>query len=358
MRNLDKIKGRDLLEIDRAEELFSSSSLEAKHEYRSLAAIWHPDRCKDSSGPLVFQRLVELYKEALEKIESGTWDEPYQKVEEQEKGVKKFICKEGKELKSVEYISTRKFELGRAYIGNNSVTYQIGKEFDDLFNNARKHIRQLVFKDEEMAIEMSKCLPQIMDIFQSKSSLFITLRKTPDQLLLADILAHLSNRIEPIEHLGWILNVVLNISCYLEWSGLTHNAISPETVFISPLRHSGALLGGWWYAREAGALLEALPDRSIQYIPPYILDEKRADHQIDLELIKALGRELLSDAPGHRLRDDGTLPEAIRHWLLRAPQAHARDEYRSWKYEVLEDCFGAPSFVAMNLDSIKLYKEK
>jgi hypothetical protein len=243
------------------------------------------------------------------------------------------------------------------YIGSHSVTFEVQKEFSDLFHNARRCMRNLRFKDEAMAVEMSKSLPQIEGIFQTSSANFLQIRKTPDQLLLADVLKHYSNRIEPVEHTGWILNVLLNISCYLEWSGLTHNAISPDTFFISPLRHSGMLLGGWWYATPVADRLKAIPDRSLNFIPPDIIMNKQADIRADLELIKTTGRELLGDQIGTSLTFESSLPEKLVSWLLMPSMQRSVDEYRTCKYEVLKECFGDARFIPMKLESKDLYKE-
>ncbi|MFX4865105.1 hypothetical protein ABTB62_20195, partial [Acinetobacter baumannii] len=78
------------------------------------------------------------------------------------------------------------------------------------------------------------------------------IRKTPDQLLLSDVLSFYKTTPFPLAHAGWIINGLLNIACYLEHSRLTHNAISAETVFVSPLRHTVHLLGGWWYSTLVG----------------------------------------------------------------------------------------------------------
>lgn len=359
MRNLDKLSAEQLLSANAPESLFSRDHYEAKQEYRNLARRWHPDHHRDEGGKAsnVFSHIVELYRKAEEKRAKGTWNEPYEKIEQETPGLKKFACIKTGHVKTVEYLSARRFELGCMYIGANSVVFEVENEFSDLFHNGRRKIRGLRFQDENMAVEMSNFLPQIEDIFQTTSSQLLRIRKTPDQLLLADVLKYYATRIEPIEHVGWILNVLLHISCYLEWSGIAHNAISPETLFISPLRHSGMLLGGWWYAACCGEELKALPDRSLKFIPPDIIDNKIADTRADLELIKALGREILGDVTGRSLEADASLPEILPEWLQLPSGENAVAEYREWKYTVLERCFGEPHFVPMDLNSKDLYKE-
>jgi len=86
----------------------------------------------------------------------------------------------------------------------------------------------------------------------------LVVEKAPDQVPLRDLLEHLNGKLSA-EHTAWILSSLLNIACYLQYAALTHNAVSPDTFFVSPEAHSGALLGGWWYATAAGARIGALP---------------------------------------------------------------------------------------------------
>ena len=356
MRNLDGLTAKQILANHLPESLFSRFPADAKQEYRSLALNWHPDNCRSPEAAEVFAHIALLYKEAIRKQESRTWEEPCQKIEEEKAGVKMFRLENGA-VKSLDYRAARSFELGTMYIGENHVIYEVRTEYTDLFHNARRQIGRLSFKDEAMAIEMSNFLPQVLEAFRSTNANVLVLRKTPDQLLLADVLAHYSERIEPIEHVGWIVNVLFNIACYLDWSGVTHNAISPETFFISPLRHSGMLLGGWWYACPVGRTMTALPSSSLKFIPENIVREKKASVCSDLELIKAIGRTVLGDPVGAKLQFDDSIPSRITECLRMPSIGRAIEDYKDWKYEVLENCFGRPTFIEMCLTSKDIYKE-
>ena len=117
------------------------------------------------------------------------------------------------------------------------------------------------------------------------------------------------------------------------------------------------LLGGWWYASELGEDLKALPDRSMNSLPAEILIEKKSASRIDLELVKSLGREILGAHLGAILPDDSALPRTLRNWLNAPAGESAVADYRYWKYDVLENCFGEPHFVPMNIERKHLYKE-
>jgi hypothetical protein len=356
MRNLDCLSAEKLLSITSPESLFSASPSQAKQEYRALALRWHPDNSKTKEAVSVFAHIVHLWQQAQMKLSNGTWDEPFEKAEQERNGIKAIRLKNGS-VKTIDYLSMRPFELGTMYIGNHHITFQVGSEFSDLYDNGRRQIHSFSFQDDAMCLEMANYLPQILDAYKTKSACFLELRKTPDQLLLSDVLKHFSNRLEPVEHIGWIMNVLWHICCYLDWSKLTHNAISPDTFFISPLRHSGMLLGGWWYATAVGSPLSALPDRSMDMIPRDILTVKEADRRADLEMVRAIGRELLGDPLSRSEDTDESVHERINTWLSRPSLGRAIADYRDWKYELLEDCFGEPRFVPMNLTTTNLYKE-
>jgi hypothetical protein len=356
VRDLASLSAEKLLKISSPEVLFSQSAVEAKREYRALACRWHPDREKSELASCVFAHVVSLYQRARKNLRDGNWIEPCEKIEDEVSGIKAFRLFDGS-VRKFEYYAVRNFELGSMYISNHCVIFEVKHEFQDLFLSARAQLRSLKFKNEEMAVEMSKFLPQIMDEFKTHYTSVLVLRKTPDQLLLADVLAHYNGRLVPIEHIGWIVNVLLNLGCYLEWAGISHNAIAPDTFFVSPLRHTGMLLGGWWYAAPIGAKLSALPDRSLRFVPPDIIRDKRADIRADLELIKSVGRAVLGDACGAQLPFDKELPSELVRWLQLPSSGQATVDYASWKYQVLPASFGRPRFVSLNLDSLELYKE-
>lgn len=359
MRDVTTLTATQLLASSTPELIFSRSLVEARREYRDLARRWHPDCTRDAQTDEVFAHVSALYRLALVKINDGTWMEPVEKLDQETPGQKKFRRTTGN-ITTINYVTSRRFELGSMYIGTNTVTFEVEHAFTDLFRNGCKQMRALKFHDSEMTLEMCNWLPQIVDAFKvhgASGANVLVLRKTPDQLLLADILAFHKGRLPQPEHVGWILNCLYNLACYLEWIGIAHNAISPETIFVSPLRHTVMLLGGWWYATAFDDTVEAVPERSLRFIPPDIIDSRCADARSNLELIKSVGRELLGDAVGVKLPLDDELPQNIVDWLSLPSSGCAIEDYDAWKHYVLPEAFGTAKFVAMNLDSTQLYKE-
>ncbi|MFN8657172.1 MAG: J domain-containing protein [Candidatus Obscuribacterales bacterium] len=356
MRNFNSLTAAKLLSIDAPELLFSRSPDEAKREYRSLARLWHPDCAHDgSAAPEIFAHINELYRLAVIKLSDGSWVEPVEKVEQETPGIKKFRRTNGTIMR-VTYQKVQSFELGTMYVSPDTVTFDIEDEHRDLFLNGCQQIGALSFASAAMALEMANSLPQVVDRFKTDGSSIVVLRKTPDQLLLSDVLAHYRGRMK-VAHVGWILNCLYNLACYLQWSRLSHNGIAPDTIFISPLRHSAMLLGGWWYARPIGSPLTMVTERTLQFMPTDAMRNKRADHRTDLELIKSIGRELLGDMIGDDLKFNNKLPQNVVDWLLMPSTGNALLDYSSWKDEILRKTFGKPRFVAMKLDTTNFYKE-
>lgn len=354
MRDFEHISATQLLSIKEPEALFTNSSSEAKLEYRRLVRYWHPDTKKTPESERVFLHIVQLYNRAVEKISSGNWDTLYA---EQSDGLYKFKLLDG-EVKSCRYRSKFAFELGTTYVADNSMMFEVAKNFEDLFENGHKRIHTLTFKNNAMALEFANFLPQVKELYKTTKANLLVVRKTPDQLLLSDIIDYAGGTITPITHIGWILNSLLNIACYLQWTGLTHNAICAKTVVISPLRHSVMLLGGWFYCTEHGRRLRYLPDETVTHAPPDVLNTKNADFRVDLESIKALGRAIAGDVNGSKLRFDKSYPQDLAEWLTMPAGDDAREEYKIFKHEVLRNSFGPPRFINWKLDAQTLYKKE
>ena len=58
------------------ERLFTGDPDQARREFRTLVAIWHPDRCSRPEATAVFQHLSRLYATAERKLRDGAWQTP------------------------------------------------------------------------------------------------------------------------------------------------------------------------------------------------------------------------------------------------------------------------------------------
>ncbi len=319
--------------VTEPERLFSGPS-DAPAEYRAMMKAWHPDSCPDPQAAAVSAHIIALYRAAKPKFD-GTWIGPRTVT---------MHCPDGK-LRHISYRQRHRFELGEMLYGNVTVTFLVRNEFADLFDNARKVTTGYRYRDAAMEKEVARYLPKIRSTFETKDGYCVmVLEKTPDVFLLRDVINAVGGKLDP-KHVAWVQNTLHNLSCYLAFSDITHNDISPDTYFISPEYHSGCLYGGWWYAKRLASKLEALPARSMRFAPHHIRAEKLADPRLDQILIRITGREQLGDITGTSLK--GQAPDPMVNFLRGAVTRSAVEDYRTWSKEVLPASFGARRFVKL-----------
>lgn len=330
------------------EKLFTGDREIARNEFYELSRRWHPDRRPDPRATLVFQRLSELYRTALEYLDANCW---------RGAGVLELpVSGSGKGAivtRRINYFKCRPFELGAMYIAKTEVAFAVERRFADLFDNARRRIESFRFADRPMRQEIARCLPAAPEYFVSAERLFLVLPKRAGMVLLDDLLEYLGGALDP-RHVGWIGNRLYNLACYFEYAGLVHQDISPQTVFVSPESHGAALLGGWWYARPRGEKIAALPARTLALAPPDVVARRRADGRTDLEAIRRTGCELLGTTAGWALKSNPKIPAAMGRWLNGATSGSAVTDYELWR-NVLELDFGAPRFVRLDAAPDAIY---
>lgn len=331
------------------EKLFMGVLDTAKGQYRRLATKWHPDKNSQTDAGKVFAHIQVLYAAAEKRILDGTWRVNGTFVVRDIKSRSEYIFK---------YKRSSPFELGHMYYGRNTVAWSIDLQYEDLVRNALSVLqRDIRYADTTMRKEHERYLPEVISVVHAADRFVVVMRKKPEFFLLRDVL----NRFGVMEarHVAWIVSSLLNLNCYLSWTGVVHCAISPDTWFISPSGHTGALLGGWWYSVRQGQRLKVLPRRTLLYGPLGLERDKVAKRRIDSALIRATARELLGDVSGSRLLSvkDSLVPKAMKRWLLDASESNAYSEYHHWYHDVLKDSFGPRRFVRMEVKPSDIYEE-
>lgn len=312
--------------------------------YRALAKLWHPDLNRDAGAAAVFDHLRKLHDAAEGKIKANTWSTP---------GVAEIRNEAGRTWR-LHYRKKHAFELGEIYIGRFHIGLFVRNDFADLASDAGRIVGNFRFHDSAMRADAEKFLPLLSHQIHAADGTWWIVEKSEDKILLADLLDHCGGRLDP-RHVAWILSCLHNIACYLQWAGLTHNAIGLDTVFVDPARHSAALLGGWWYATKVGERMTALPTGIKAFCPPDILRTKKASSRLDLELIKLVGRQLLGDPTGHRLAADKDVPTPFANWLRFPGTGKAVEDYKLW--EKARDASWPRKFIKLDVTAADIYKE-
>ncbi|HVZ40008.1 MAG TPA: J domain-containing protein [Candidatus Kapabacteria bacterium] len=331
--------------ITEPERLFAGDAGAIRLAYHQLALHWHPDRNSDPQAAEVTAQINRLHDAAAARLWAGG---------ALGLGFVELPGADGR-LRRIRYRRRRAFELGEMLYGDTSLVFLVRGDCADLFENGRNALKGLRYRDGAMQAEMARCLPQVLDCFSTgNGACVMAIGKTPDTFLLLDVLEASEGTIDA-RHVAWIANRIYNIACYLGWAGITHNAIAPDTVFISPKQHQCMLLGGWWYAQPSGTRLAALPARSHIHAPPAILRDALADPQLDLAMIRVLCRELLGDISGMMLAARGAAPQPMIDFLRGPAASYAPAEYAAWSNRILPDSFGARRFVEMSISAGDIY---
>lgn len=348
MNTLTALTAEEILAIPATEpeRLFAGPDPDSvKKLVRALSMKWHTDRNSDPRAGEVFDRVQKLAESAACKIAEGIWETP---------GLLRITSTDGAKFE-LRYASKVALEVGTMFVGRTSIGFDIPTDNLDLLENAERQLAGLTYKNDAMRSDFARYFPDIARKVDTASGALLLLNKTPDVLLLQDVLTHYKGTMPP-RHVAWVISRLLNIACYLELQGkVAHNAIGPDTVFISPVHHSACLLGGWWFTTDLGAPLKAAGQRMILAAPPDVLQKKVGDSRTDMEMIKALGRELLGDAPGARQSTDSAVPAALVDWLHLSTHQSAVATYHDWQDRVLINAFGARKFVEMPLTHESLY---
>lgn len=347
MPDILTMTAKDLLSIriSEPERIFPADKGEAKTIYHTLANRWHPDKTGTEKTAEVFQHVLSLYKKTIEKIDAGSWSIP---------GIVEMTDMAGHRYR-IRHQRKHTFELGEYFVAPTMAAFHLEAVNQDLFDRAKRTIGSLKYASKDMEKEFARYLPAIEKTFETATGPVMVVRKTPDLILLRDLLSHVGGKMDP-KHVAWVLSSLHNIVCYLSYAGISHNAISLDTCFVSPKYHSVALLGGWWYATRVGEKMAGAPGRTVAYAPRDLLTNKKGDIRVDLEMIRALGRDILGDVSGVNLLMDKSVPKPMANWLRCASAGDAITDYKLWN-ETLKASFGARRFVKLTLSGSDVYKE-
>lgn len=329
--------------VDQPELLFTGEADIAKGEYRRLVSNWHPDQ-NPSINESVMAHINVLYNVASFRIATDEWVTPGHVV---------FKTVDGRRFQ-MKFRSTRSFELGDIYVGDNYIIYSLFKDNEDLYENAQKIIKNFKYANDKMRDEVKKLLPEIHTELVTVDRLVMVIKKSPDQVLLSDVLDHFNGVIDP-KHVAWIVSRLYNIACYLKYSNLVHAGITLDSCLVSPSNHGIILTGGWWYAATIGSSLQALPGLAVEVSPSDVLDDQIADPKIDLELVLAAGRQLLGDVMGSKLIMNKSIPGTLVSWLRSPSKGDAFKEYETWQTKTLIDSFGPRRFLELKLTADDIY---
>lgn len=333
----------EILSITKPENLFTKENLDIIR--KRLAGKWHPDKHNGSpKADKVLSHINVLVEQAREKLDNGTWEGPLT--------IEFTVATKKYRLSS---LTSRKFELGKLYIGKSHIVYIVDDSNLDLAKNAISNRLSVKYPTDKMKEQFERQLPNITVHGESELGYVIVINKPDHAVFLSDLLSYLGESIDP-KHVAWIGSRMFNLITFLDHIGLCHNAISADSVLISPSKHACYLVGGWWYTAKAGSKLKALPGNLSNLFPKEVFSDKIAKTEYDKRLVKSMLIECLGDPSktGSRLLMNPDIPKPMLNWLRATSTFTIKEEFSTW-YKILEECFGPRKFVEMDINISHIY---
>ena len=331
---------------DQPEKLFSQTDFHA--EYKRFMKIWHPDRNGDPSADKVSARIGQLFVSAEKKNFENNW------VLDGE-----LIFTASSKKYKFKYLKMHTTDVGKMYIGHKNVAFVFDKLNNDLFTSSHRLIDGIKFQSPKFKEEFERFLPtSSYRKFNADIGSILFMDKTPDVVSLRDLIDFMPDKKLHPKHVAWIVSSTINVLAFLEHSNVCHNAITTESIFVSPKYHSIFMLGGWWFSTKSSDRIVAIPNKLRTIIPKEVLVDKRSDPLYDLYGLKAMAIECLGDPSliGSKLLMDKNIPKPLIHWLRTPPANSAKKEYTVWT-NVLKESFGDRKFFKFTTDISNIYKE-
>ena len=117
------------------------------------------------------------------------------------------------------------------------------------------------------------------------------------------------------EHVAWIVSRLENICCILEFSGIIHNGISINSVYINTKTHEAFLYGGWWNWSK----------------------KNDSDGQNDLYALRKVAVQILGEYKAQA-------PDLFIKFISEKPASDAYLDFEKWD-AVIEKGFGGHKFI-------------
>jgi hypothetical protein len=350
--NALKLNAKKILSIteNEANDLFGNTDKDfIRFVFNQLALKWHPDHNKETELEgvgSVFKHVKFLFENAIKSLDNDLrWKNNTLYVK----------TTSGKEL-VVFYIKKEDFELGTMLLTEDSIVYLVQKQFEDLFHNAVNIIKDFRYPNTDMKTKIQSCLPQTVSIHVTKDFNVLTVKKDPKLIRLSDLLdfSSISGQLDPY-HVAWILSRLHNMTCYLQWAKLSHQAITLESCFIEPQEHSFSLLGGWWYARPVGNKIIGLPGNLTNFLPD-VINTGIANDSSDLNLIRRVCLQLLGNRNGVGYYRYSNVPPTMLEWLRNANNKPAFSQYTEWKDGIRPSLFKEKKgLIPMKIEAKQIY---
>lgn len=294
---------------------------------KALLKKWHPDKTTDPLASKVSALVLEQYKSA----KKGEF-----------LNVLTILTKKG-EL-SYPYLAKRVFELGELFICPRHLIWATRRENDDLAKRWLETAKSYKFPNDEVRDKITPYIPRNSHTVANGDWAYTIVDRPLDYIRLADIIAA-RGPLDP-KVVAWTLSRAYNIAGFLNYNKIVHLDLTPESFFIDPESHHGALLGGWFYTGTPKPL--AAPARTAHFAKPEHVRSHLAQQ------IRVMGRRCFGVTSHYEMRRAKQVPEPMQQFLLASGTNDLLKDQKGWRDAIVE-AFGPRKFTVYDLKAEEIY---
>ena len=235
----------------------------------------------------------------------------------------RFTTSDGKDI-TVRYLSNYSEQDADVYVARRNIIFVFDKDGAAAADKYRTMISALDYPSADTR-SLADFFPRVAGGYQLDDGRFIlVVNKDEDEYPLR-LFGKLTGR-----HVAWIISRLENLCCVLEFSGLVHPSIDPDTVYINPYTHQASLYGSWWLVTYKNTMN----------------DDMRILRSVDnLKCIRSTASQILGDVDA---------PEALTEFINSEPKVDAYNDFAYWD-EMLIKAYGERKFINMEIDDGKIY---
>lgn len=296
------------------------------------------------------QRVIQLYRMALELLESPDHDTTL-----------RLVSKDGHNILPFCVYNSYDSKLGTMHVSDTRIIFVVHGEYKEYYENYIQKASSFTKISKDIWDKVNYSLPKLVNHFECESSDFAIIIKKPKNRIypLREILEYCGGSLSA-EIVASILTRLHYFSCYLDIIGITHNAITIDNLFFSPgnfvekgqkvaledIRIVG-VYGGWFFSTWADEQIKGMPKEVLDVAPKSVKEHGFSSFAVDSLAIKRVARELLGDPTGANYASE--VPEPLATWLnTSSVEKNAYEQFYTYD-DVISQSFPERRFVPLDI---------
>ena len=232
--------------------------------------------------------------------------------------------KEGQNIE-LRYLYSYSDKCADVYVTRRNIAFHFRAGENAKAENLRRMTSSLDYPSADTR-ELSDFFPRVTGAFVLEDNTTLVVINKREEEYPLRLFGKLGGR-----HVAWILSRLENLCCVLEYNGLVHPEIDPDSIYINPNNHTACLYSGWWDVAR----------KNTTGVGGHILSSEDNLNGIRRTADAILDRH--TDAPA-----------ALIEFIRSRPRIDAYEDFAYWD-EVIIRAFGKRRFVKMETEDSDVY---